>query len=117
MAEATRTNEREVTTTHSVPTVDALKAGDTVVAEGRERVGVERTETVPGKVVLELSEEEAVFLRDVFRHIGGPHHGRRRFATLIDEALYNVGVKYSPQAADGIDRTYRDQGIYFTSQG
>lgn len=78
MAEATRTEAREVTNNYSVSELDYLKPGDRVTDSGKFRIAVDRTETVPGKVTLELSEEEAIYLRTLLGRVvlvDTPGHG------------------------------------------
>lgn len=53
---------------------------------------------VPSTYVLELSEEEATFLRDIFWVVGGdPHESRRKHADAIDMALAGAGVDFHPR--------------------
>jgi hypothetical protein len=99
---------------------EGLRKGDTVTQEETEDVypRVERLieePAIPAKVVLELTEEEAVFLRDVTMAIGGDGlRTRRRFATAIGEALHEVDVMPSTsKGADDIGSNNR--AIYFTA--
>lgn len=80
----------------------SLKAGDRVIDEYEftsRFPQVERTEETPSVLTtytLELSQDEAQFLADVFYRIGGhPARSRRKFAVGMDGALRKVGVKPS----------------------
>lgn len=96
MAEATRTQDREVTESVSVRHVSDLQPGDTVAKRSGEfQATVDRIITTPGKVVLELTEDEAQFLADIMARIGGDMtKSRRRFQTEISNALGHVGIPF-----------------------
>lgn len=95
MAEASRTEAREVTEKHTAESLDYLKPGDTVVEAGMFQIQVDRTETIPGKVTLELTEDEARFLADVLASVGGDYrHSRRKFQSAITDALGDVGIPH-----------------------
>lgn len=98
MAKATRTEAREVTENHTAVSLDYLKPGDRVVEAGVFQIQVERTETTPGKVVLELTLDEANFLADIMGNISGSMASRRRHQAAISEALRAAGLR----------RTYKD---------
>ncbi len=101
MAEATRIEAREVTENYTVTRTEYLKPGDRVTDSSPLSVQVDRIETIPGKVVLELSEEEAQFLADVLASVGGDYrHSRRKFQVEITDALRDdVGITFSSQRA------------------
>lgn len=95
MATATRTEAREVTEKHTAADVRYLKPGDVVTHTHPAYVQVDRTETNPGKVTLELSEEEAQFLADVLASVSGDRrHSRRKFQPVITDALGDVGIPH-----------------------
>lgn len=95
MAEATRTEAREVTERHTAPRLSYLKPGDVVKDTTPLSVYVDRTETIPGKVTLELTEDEARFLADVLASVGGDYrHSRRKFQSAITDALGDVGIPH-----------------------
>lgn len=95
MAEATRAEAREVTESRTATDVRTLKPGDVVTGHGPYAVVVDRTETVPGKVTLELTEDEAQFLADIMSMVGGDMaKSRRRFQTEMADALAHVGITF-----------------------
>lgn len=73
--------------------------------------------TVKNYITLTLTEEEAVFLKDVLDCVGGdPLKSRRRFETSINKALRDVGVYYFEPLADmAKDIDEEKGGIWFKS--
>lgn len=78
MAKATRTEAQEVTDNYTVTRTENLQPGDVVTSSSHLSVQVDRTKTTPGKVTLELSDEEAVYLRTLLGRVvptDTPSHG------------------------------------------
>lgn len=107
MAKATKTEVGTKTHRYTVVPRD-LQPGDVVVWAGRTVTDVDRTVVTEEKVTLELTPDEAQFLRDVLYRVGGPTDSRRRHSDDIAEALQRVGV----ERLDGTD-VVEDSAIYF----
>lgn len=102
MAKATRTETRTTTEDYSIGNVNGLEAGDVVSSVGPFRAIVGRTETVLGKVDLELTEEEAVYLRTLLGRIvigGTPSTGI--FSALADAGIKNGNYRF---VVGGVDQ-------------
>lgn len=125
MAKATRTpgtpeipastrEERVVVHNTSV-----LRGGDVVVQSETDskypavvrEVKVPGVPAVPGEVILVLSEEEAAFLVDVTRAIGGPAETRRRFSDAILSAL--LALRTDDDEDDDYIEWDHEGSIYF----
>lgn len=70
------------------------------------------TPTEPDRVVLEMSREHAVFLRDLFALVGGPPESRRRYADEITTSLYKAGIPESPY---GSAKSFRPDDVQSTA--